>query len=44
MVKTSEANTLATSSADLEPLGHRLTRARDNCFKTLPASSRRSPS
>jgi uncharacterized MAPEG superfamily protein len=31
------ANTFATSGADLEPLGHRLTRARDNCFETLPA-------
>lgn len=31
-----EANTFAPDGKDLEPLGHRLTRARDNCFETLP--------
>jgi uncharacterized MAPEG superfamily protein len=30
------ANTFATDGSDLEPLGGRLTRARDNCFETLP--------
>ena len=30
------ANTFATDGADLAPFGHRLTRARDNCFETLP--------
>ena len=30
------ANTFATSGADLPPFGQRLTRARDNCFETLP--------
>ncbi len=29
-------NTFATNGSDLEPLGQRLTRARDNCFETLP--------
>jgi uncharacterized MAPEG superfamily protein len=29
-------NTFATDGKDLDPLGHRLTRARDNCFETLP--------
>ncbi len=29
-------NTFATSGADLPPFGQRLTRARDNCFETLP--------
>ena len=31
------ANTFSTDGSDLEPLGHRLTRARDNCFESLPA-------
>ncbi|MBI3786017.1 MAG: MAPEG family protein [Deltaproteobacteria bacterium] len=31
-----QANTFATNGADLAPIGHRLTRARDNCFETLP--------
>ena len=30
------ANTFATSGADLEAFGQRLTRARDNCYETLP--------
>jgi uncharacterized MAPEG superfamily protein len=30
------ANSFATNGADLDPLGQRLTRARDNCFETLP--------
>jgi uncharacterized MAPEG superfamily protein len=30
------ANTFATNGSDLDPLGQRLTRARDNCFETLP--------
>jgi uncharacterized MAPEG superfamily protein len=30
------ANSFATSGADLAPFGQRLTRARDNCFETLP--------
>jgi uncharacterized MAPEG superfamily protein len=30
------ANSFATTGADLAPLGQRLTRARDNCFETLP--------
>ncbi len=30
------ANTFAPSGADLQPFGQRLTRARDNCFETLP--------
>jgi uncharacterized MAPEG superfamily protein len=30
------ANTFSTDGSDLQPLGHRLTRARDNCFETLP--------
>lgn len=28
--------TFATDGSDLEPIGRRLTRARDNCFETLP--------
>jgi uncharacterized MAPEG superfamily protein len=31
------ANAFATDGQDLEPLGHRLTRARNNCYETLPA-------
>ena len=30
------ANAFATDGRDLDPLGQRLTRARDNCFETLP--------
>jgi uncharacterized MAPEG superfamily protein len=30
------ANSFANSGADLAPFGQRLTRARDNCFETLP--------
>jgi uncharacterized MAPEG superfamily protein len=30
------ANTFATDGSDLEPIGRRLTRARDNCYETLP--------
>ncbi len=30
------ANAFATDGRDLEPIGQRLTRARDNCFETLP--------
>ncbi|MGH7789128.1 MAG: MAPEG family protein [Candidatus Binatia bacterium] len=30
------ANAFATDGSDLAPLGRRLTRARDNCFETLP--------
>ena len=30
------ANSFATSGSDLAPFGQRLTRARDNCFETLP--------
>ncbi len=30
------ANSFATDGHDLEGLGRRLTRARDNCFETLP--------
>ena len=29
-------NTFANDGRDLDPLGQRLTRARDNCFETLP--------
>jgi len=29
-------NSFAPNGADLAPLGQRLTRARDNCFETLP--------
>ena len=29
-------NTFAPNGSDLAPLGQRLTRARDNCFETLP--------
>ena len=31
------ANTFAPDGQDLDPLGHRMTRARNNCFETLPA-------
>lgn len=31
------ANTFATDGADIPGFGQRLTRARDNCFETLPA-------
>ena len=30
------ANAFATDGSDLSPLGRRLTRARDNCYETLP--------
>ena len=30
------ANTFATDGSDLQPFGQRLTRARDNCYETLP--------
>jgi len=30
------ANTFATDGQDLDPLGQRLTRARNNCYETLP--------
>ena len=30
------ANTFATDGQDLDDLGHRLTRARNNCYETLP--------
>ncbi len=30
------ANQFANDGSDLDPFGHRLTRARDNCFETLP--------
>ena len=30
-------NSFATDGQDLDPLGHRLTRARNNCYETLPA-------
>jgi len=30
------ANAFATDGSDLDPLGRRLTRARDNCYETLP--------
>ena len=33
---TKAVNTFAPTGADLPPLGQRLTRARDNCFETLP--------
>jgi uncharacterized MAPEG superfamily protein len=29
-------NSFSTDGRDLDPLGQRLTRARDNCFETLP--------
>jgi uncharacterized MAPEG superfamily protein len=29
-------NSFATDGSDLAPLGHRLTRARDNCYESLP--------
>jgi uncharacterized MAPEG superfamily protein len=31
-----ELNSFAVDGRDLDPLGHRLTRARDNCYETLP--------
>ena len=31
------ANTFAPDGQDLDPLGQRMTRARNNCFETLPA-------
>ena len=31
------ANTFTTDGSDLPGFGQRLTRARDNCFETLPA-------
>jgi uncharacterized MAPEG superfamily protein len=30
------ANTFAANGSDLSPLGQRVTRARDNCYETLP--------
>lgn len=36
MRRQKPANTFATDGSDLDPLGQRLTRARDNCFETLP--------
>jgi len=30
------ANTFAVNGSDLAPLGQRMTRARDNCYETLP--------
>lgn len=30
------ANSFATDGSDLDPLGRRITRARDNCYETLP--------
>lgn len=30
------ANSFSTDGTDLDPLGRRLTRARDNCYETLP--------
>ena len=33
---TKAANTFATDGQDVDPLGHRLTRARNNCYETLP--------
>lgn len=30
------ANAFATDGSDLAPIGRRLTRARDNCYETLP--------
>jgi len=33
---TKAANTFAIDGQDLDDLGHRLTRARNNCFETLP--------
>lgn len=36
-ISTSKAiNSYAPDGSDLPGLGHRLTRARDNCFETLP--------
>ena len=34
------ANSFATTGRDLAPFGQRLTRARDNCFETLPLFAR----
>jgi uncharacterized MAPEG superfamily protein len=31
-----QPNSFSTDGRDLDPLGQRLTRARDNCFETLP--------
>ena len=31
-----QANTFAVNGSDLSPFGQRLTRARDNCYETLP--------
>jgi uncharacterized MAPEG superfamily protein len=31
-----ELNSFSVDGRDLDPLGHRLTRARDNCYETLP--------
>ena len=37
MLRTNKAiNSFATDGQDIDPLGHRLTRARNNCFETLP--------
>jgi uncharacterized MAPEG superfamily protein len=33
---TKAANTFAPDGQDLDALGHRMTRARNNCFETLP--------
>jgi len=30
------ANAFASDGSDLDPMGRRLTRARDNCYETLP--------
>ncbi len=35
--RSKAVNTFATDGQDLDPLGHRLTRARNNCYETLPA-------
>ena len=34
--RSKPVNTFATDGQDLDPLGHRLTRARNNCYETLP--------
>src|SRR5215813_3469551 len=37
MLRTNKAiNSFATDGQDIDPLGHRLTRARNNCYETLP--------
>lgn len=36
LVGRKPANTFATDGSDLDALGRRLTRARDNCYETLP--------